>query len=299
MSVMPELDLTRPCVVGVVNATPDSFSDSGPRGLDAAIERGLTHLAEGAAIVEVGGESNVSNRPPVSAEEEIARVEPVVERLVAEGATVSIDTHKPAVAREALRAGASIVNDISGIGGHEGGVARTEMIELCVEYQAHVVVIHTATPPKTPRWDEQLYPDGVGAHLLGYFERRLRELAAAGIPSRRVILDPGPDLAKTPRQTVDALRAIPSYRALGCPVMLAVSRKDFIGAITSRSPRRRQGGTFAALAAGLDGGATVLRVHDVAGTVDFLRVREALAGQSEVAADLRIDDSIRWEPTDR
>lgn len=295
-------DLAKPTVVGIVNATPDSFSGPGADG-KAAIELGLSHLRAGAGIVEVGGESNVSNRPPVPAVEEVRRVVPVVEALAAAGATVSIDTHKPVVARAALEAGAVILNDISGLGGlaAEHSPSKSpgdgdEMVSLAAEYGASVVVMHTETPPKTPRWQDDLYPDGVAARIREFFEERLQALAEAGVGADRVILDPGPDFAKTPRQTVEALRALPLYLELGCPVMLAVSRKDFIGALGGRSPRRRDGGTYAALAAGLDAGATVLRVHDVAGTVEFLRVRAALRGEYEVPIELRIDERVRREP---
>ena len=289
------LDLDKPTVVGIVNATPDSFSGPGVAGA-AAVELGLRQLEDGAEIIEVGGESNVSNRPPVPAEEEIRRVVPAIEGLAAAGAVISVDTHKPAVARAALDAGAAILNDISGLGGADGGSDGREMIELAAEYGAGLVVMHTETPPKTPRWEEDLYPDGVAEHLLRFFERRLAALSEAGVGAERVILDPGPDFAKTPRQTVEALRGLPGYLALGCPVMLAVSRKDFIGALGGRPPSRRAGGTYAALAAGLDAGATVLRVHDVAGTVEFLRVRAALRGDAEVPAGLRIDERVRREP---
>lgn len=282
------LDLDKPTVVGIVNATPDSFSGPGGEG-SAPIELGLRHLEAGAEILEVGGESNVSNRPPVPAEEEIRRVIPVIEAFADAGAVVSVDTHKPEVAHAALEAGAAILNDISGLG-------ASRMIELAAEYGAGVVVMHTETPPKTPRWEEDLYPDGVANRVRAFFERRLAVLAEAGVDRERVILDPGPDFAKTPRQTVEALRGVPLYRELGCPVMLAVSRKDFIGALGGRRPRERDGGTYAALAAGIDAGGTVLRVHDVAGTVEFLRVREALRGEVEVPAGLRIDESVRREP---
>jgi len=170
------------------------------------------------------------------------------------------------------------------------------MIGLCAEFGAGVVVMHTETPPKTPLWQEDLYPQGVKARLTEFFEGRIAALEAAGVSRDRVILDPGPDFAKTPRQTVEALRALPAVVAFGCPVMLAVSRKDFIGAITGRRPREREAGTYAAIAAGLDAGATVLRVHDVAGTADFLRVRAALNGADEVSAELRIDEQVRREP---
>ena len=212
----------------------------------------------------------------------------MVEAAVALGATVSIDTYKPAVAEGALEAGAAIVNDISGTG-------SGEMLEVCSRLDAWMVVMHTEVPPKTQRWDEDLYPDGVTSRQLEFFGNRLEELSAAGIPSGRVVIDPGPDFGKTPRQTVESLVGIPKLLELGCPVMLAVSRKDFVGAITERRPSERAAGTLAAIAVGLDLGATVLRVHDVAGTVDFLKVREALRGEVEVPAGLRIGEDIRRE----
>ncbi len=277
-----------PSVVGVVNATPDSFSDRGDRSTAGSIRQVEEHIENGAHIIEVGGESNVTNRPAVSAEVELERVIPVVEAAVGLGATVSIDTYKPAVADGALAAGAAIVNDIS-------GSDSEAMLEVCAGRGAWMVVMHTEVPPKTQRWDESLYPEGVTARQLEFFAARLEQLASAGIPADRVVLDPGPDFGKTPRQTVDSLIGIPSLLELGCPVMLAVSRKDFVGAITGRRPSERAAGTLAALAAGLDLGATVLRVHDVAGTVDFLKVRAALRGEAEVPEGLRIGEQIRRE----
>ena len=286
-----EIDVSSPLVVGIVNATPDSFSDSGERTPAAWIRNALACYEAGAAIVEVGGESNVSNRPPVPGDEEIARVEPVVAALAEAGAVVTIDTHRPETARAALAAGAAIVNDISGL-------RDPAMIEVCAEGGAGVVLMHTETPPKTPLWDEGLYADGgIGARLEAFFEERLAALEAAGIGRDQVVLDPGPDFAKTPAQTVEALRDLDRLNRFGCPIMVAVSRKDFVGALTGRRPREREAGTFAALAAGLRRGGTLLRVHDVPGTVDFLRVWAALEGGAEVPAGLRIDETIRREAT--
>lgn len=276
-------------VVGVVNATPDSFSDRGDRSTAGSIRQVERHLADGAGVIEIGGESNVTNRPAVAAAEEIKRVMPVVEAAVSGGATVSVDTYKPAVAEAVLSAGAAIINDISG-----GG--NRELLAVCAEAGAGVVLMHTEVPPKSQRWDEKLYPDGMAVHLERFFEDRLDLLARNGIEPERVVIDPGPDFAKTPRQTVDALRGLDRLAALGRPIMLAVSRKDFIGAITFRRPSERMAGTFAALAWGLDHGAALLRVHDVAGTVDFLKVRAALTGESEVDPALRIDERVRREP---
>ena len=282
------LDASHPLVVGIANATPDSFSDSGDRSPATWIENALACHQAGAAIVEVGGESNVSNRPPVTAAVEIERVRPVIAALAEAGAAVTADTHRPETAAAALEAGAAFVNDIS-------GMRDPRMIELCAEAGAGVVLMHTETPPKTPLWDDALYPEGVIDHLAEFFEERLAALAEAGIERDRVVLDPGPDFAKTPRQTVAALRDLDQLERFGCPIMLAVSRKDFVGALTGRKPRERGAGTFAALAAGLNRGARLLRVHDVEGTVDFLRVWEALEGDAEVPVELRIGDEIRRE----
>ncbi|MDQ2622869.1 MAG: dihydropteroate synthase [Actinomycetota bacterium] len=284
-----EFNADQPVVVGVVNATPDSFSDRGDRSTAGSIRQVEQHLADGAGIIEIGGESNVTNRPAVTAEEEVDRVLPVIEAAVGAGATVSVDTYKPAVADAALRAGAAIVNDISG-----GG--NRELLAVCAQHGSGVVLMHTEVPPKSQIWDEELYPDGIAVHQQRFFRDRLTELEAAGISPEQVVIDPGPDFAKTPRQTVDSLRGLDGLAALGRPIMLAVSRKDFVGAITHRRPSERAAGTFAALAWGLDHGARILRVHDVAGTVDFLRVRAALGREGEVDPGLRIADDIRREP---
>ena len=286
------VSLDRPVIVGVVNATPDSFSDEGERTEASFIRRVNEQVEAGAGIIEVGGESNVTNRPAVEAAEEISRVVPVVEAAVSLGATVSIDTYKPEVAERALDAGAAIVNDIS-------GSDREEMLAVCARWGAGMVVMHTEVPPKTQKWDEELYPDGVVRRQIEFFAERMAGLAEAGVEADQVILDPGPDFGKTPLQTIESLRGIPELiDRFERPVMLAVSRKDFVGALTHRRPKARAAGTLAAIGFGLDCGATVLRVHDVAGTSDYLRVREALLGEVEVSPGLRIAEEVRREPPD-
>jgi dihydropteroate synthase len=284
-----EVDVERPVIVGVVNATPDSFSDRGDRSTAGSIRQVEEHLANGAEIIEIGGESNVTNRPAVSPEEEISRILPVVEAAAEAGAVISVDTYKPAVAAAALEAGAAIINDISG-----GG--NNELMRVATEAGAGVVLMHTVVEPKTQRWDESAYPEGITAHQVSFFKERLETLAGLGISQEQVVIDPGPDFGKTPAQTVDSLRGLPELCALGCPVMLAVSRKDFIGAINHRRPSERAAGTFAALAFGLDCGGRLLRVHDVAGTRDFVQVWQALRGELEVDPGLRIAEEIRREP---
>ena len=284
-----EINVERPVIVGVVNATPDSFSDRGDRSTAGSIRQVEEHLANGAGIIEIGGESNVTNRPAVSPGEEIDRILPVVSAAAEAGAIISVDTYKPAVAEAALQAGAAIINNISG-----GG--NLELMGVAAEAGAGVVLMHTVVEPKTQRWDEAAYPEGITAHQLAFFEERFETLAGLGIGRDQIVVDPGPDFGKTPAQTVDSLRGLPELCGLGCPVMLAVSRKDFIGAINHRRPSERGPGTFAALAFGLDCGGRLLRVHDVAGTRDFVQVWESLRGELEVDPALRIAEEIRREP---
>lgn len=284
-----EVNVDRPLIVGVVNATPDSFSDRGDRSTAGSIRQVERHLEDGAAIIEIGGESNVTNRPAVDAEEEIGRIMPVVEAAVAEGAIVSVDTYKPAVARAALDAGAAIINDISG-GGNE------DLIGAISDAGAGIVLMHTVVEPKTQRWDESAYPEGITEHQMAFFAERLDRLEEAGISRDQVVIDPGPDFGKTPRQTVESLQGLPRLAEFGCPIMLAVSRKDFIGALNRRPPSERGAGTLAALSFGISAGGRLLRVHDVAGTRDFLTVLDALEGNTEVDPALRIAEEIRREP---
>jgi dihydropteroate synthase len=270
--------------MGVLNATPDSFSDErGEQSVDARLRRAEALLAEGADLLDIGGESNVTNRPPVSPDEEIERVAPLIERVVRElGATVSVDTYKPAVAKAAVAAGASIVNDISGL-------ADPGLAEVCARSGAALVVMHTPVAPKQQSLDEARELD-----VVGWLGERAAHAQALGV--REVIVDPGPDFGKTPAQTVAVLRELPDLVALGHPVLLAVSRKDFIGALVERRPRERLAGTLAAVGFGVDAGATYLRVHDVAAVADYLAVRAALRGEREVEPGLRVPEHLRREP---
>ena len=278
----------RPWLMGIVNATPDSFSDAGAhQTLDERIELAREQLAAGAEIIDVGGESGVTNRPAVRADEEIGRVVGVIERVTGElGARVSVDTYKPAVARAAVAAGASIVNDVSGL-------RDPELAEVCAETGAALVLMHTIAPPKQRLHDPSL-DRRIVAEVRAFLERRIELATARGVAFEQLMLDPGPDFSKTPAQTVSVLRALPRLAELGRPILLAVSRKDFVGALTGRGPRDRLAGTLAALAAGVDAGAHVARVHDVAAAADFLTVRAALRGESEVDPELRLTDDLRW-----
>ena len=265
-----------PLLMGVVNASPDSFSDGGDHA--DLVARAAEQVAAGAAIVDVGGESAVGGRPPVAAEEEIARVVPLV-RAVAEAhdVVVSVDTYKPEVAAAAIDAGAGMINDVSGL-------LDPALAGVCAATGAALVLMHTRVAPKGTLLEPDAYDDVV-ADVVGFLRERMEVALAAGVGEEQIVLDPGPDFAKTPAQTVAVLRRLDALAALGRPLLLAVSRKDFLGAITGRGPRERGAATLAALESGVRAGASILRVHDVAAAADFLAVRAVLEGERELAPD--------------
>jgi dihydropteroate synthase len=277
----------RPWLMGIVNASPDSFSDAGAYpDLDARVRRARELLDAGADIIDIGGESGITRRPAVAVAEELERVVPLVERVAGEhGALVSVDTYKPAVAEAAIAAGAAIVNDVSGL-------RDPELAAVCARTGAALVVMHTRAAPRQRLQDPDLYDDVV-VDVVGFLGERMEVARAHGVRDEQLILDPGPDFSKTPAQTIALLRRLEELHALGRPLLLAVSRKDFVGALTGRGPRERLAGTLAALGRGVDAGAHLLRVHDVAQAADFLAVRAALRGELEVDRALALGDAIR------
>jgi dihydropteroate synthase len=281
-----ELRRGRPLVMGIVNASPESFSDGGRWAtLDAQVERAHELVAEGADLIDVGGESGVTGEAAVSAQEEIRRVVPLVERLAGDGIVVSVDTWKPEVARASVAAGAAMINDVSGL-------RDPDLADASATSGAALVVMHTRAAPKVKEFPE--YED-VAADVVEFVRERIEVARARGVDEEQIVVDPGPDFAKTPAETVTVLRELESLAALGRPILLAVSRKDFVGALTGRPPRERLAGTLAAVGAGVDAGAAIVRVHDVAATVDFLKVRAALVGDQPVPADLRLARDLRRE----
>ena len=270
---------SRPVLMGIVNATPDSFSDGGDHPtLEARVAHGAELLAAGADLLDVGGESARGDQPAVDAAGEIERVAPLIVRLTSElGATVAVDTYKPAVAEAAIAAGAVLVNDVSGL-------RDPALAALCARTGAGLVIMHTRIEPKGTLLDPGRYEDVV-ADVVGFLRERMQLALDAGVAPEQLLLDPGPDFAKTPAQTVAVLRALEELRELGPPVLLAVSNKDFVGAVTGRGARDRLAGTLAAVSFGVDAGASVLRVHDVAAAADFLRMRAVLRGEIELAPD--------------
>jgi dihydropteroate synthase len=278
----------RPWLMGIVNASPDSFSDGGlEQTLDARVDRARALLEAGADLIDIGGESGVTNRPAVDPSEEIERVAPLIERVAGElGALVSVDTYKPAVARAAVAAGARIVNDVSGL-------RDRSLADVCAETGAALVLMHTRAEPKQKLLDPS-YDGRIASDVLAFLSERIELAMSRGVEFEQLLLDPGPDFSKTPSQTVEVLRALPELHALGRPLLLAVSRKDFVGTITARSPRERLAGTLAAIEQGVAAGAHVLRVHDVAEVADYLAVRAVLAGDEQLDPSSRLGDSLRW-----
>ena len=275
----------RPLVMGIVNASPDSFSDTAPPpSADALVERALAMVADGAALIDVGGESGVTHSPITAIDEEVARVVPVVDGLAREGVTVSVDTFKPQVARAALAAGAAMVNDVSGL-------ADPQLAELCAETGAALVVMHTRAQPKVEHFPG--YDDVVG-DVEVFLGERMAAARAAGVREEQIVLDPGPDFAKRPAETVAVLRALERLGGLGRPLLAAVSRKYFLGAITGRSPDRRLGATVAAVLWAADAGAAIVRVHDVADAVDALAVHDVLRGDTELPPFDAADETLKW-----
>lgn len=282
----------RMAVMGIVNATPDSFSDRGvARTLDERVALAAAQLRDGADVIDIGGESGVTNRPPVSPEVEIERVVPLIERVAGElGAVVSVDTYKPAVARAAIAAGAAIVNDVSAL-------RDPELAEVCAETGAGLILMHTRVAPKQKLLDRS-YDGRILADVKALLGELIERAVSLGVAHEQLILDPGPDFAKTPAQTVEVLRGLPELHEFGRPLLMAISRKDFIGAITGRRPADRLAGTLAALAYAAEGGAHMVRVHDVAAARDFLSVYAVLRGEQELDPGARLEDAVRWEAQD-
>ncbi len=280
---------SRPLLMGIVNASPDSFSDGGLHGtLEARVALAERLLLDGADILDVGGESASTGRPPVAEDEEIELVVPLIERLAGGlGALVSVDTYKPAVAEAAVAAGARIINDVSGL--RDEGLA-----EVCARSGAALVLMHTRAAPRERLQDPDLYGDVTG-EVLAFLAERIELARSLGVEADQLIVDPGPDFAKTPAQTIRLLSELARLHELDRPLLLAVSRKDFIGALTDRGPRERGAGTLAALAHGVERGGHIFRLHDVAAAADYLCVRAALAGELAPGRDLALIEELRYD----
>lgn len=261
----------RPSVMGVVNVTPDSFSDGGINlDRDAAEASARRMLEEGAAIVDVGGESTRPGSEGVTLDEELRRVVPVLERL--EGAPVSIDTAKADVARRALELGAELVNDVTALRGD------ARMAEVVAESGAYLCLMHMQGQPRTMQADPTY--DDVVADVAAFLEERLSFAVAAGIAEELICLDPGIGFGKTMEQNFELVRRLPELAALGRPLLVGFSRKSSLGRVLGE-PGAKTGPLSASVAAAVtayERGATILRVHDVREHVEALTVAAAVAG---------------------
>lgn len=265
-----ELDLREPCVMGIVNVTPDSFSDGG-RFFDRA--RALDHAralrADGAHILDIGGESTRPGAAAVDEREELARVLPLVEALVADGAIVSIDTMKPGVMRAAVAAGAAIVNDVQAL--------RTPgALAAAAASGAGICLMHMQGEPRTMQVAPH-YLDVV-AEVRDFLVARATACEAAGIARERIVVDPGFGFGKTVAHNLELLRQLPVLVATGYPVLAGLSRKSTLGQLTGRDAPGRLAGSLAAALAAVTRGARIVRVHDVRETVDALKVWRAIEG---------------------
>jgi len=265
------LSLDRPRIVGVLNRTPDSFSDGGELDtVEAAVERAGTMVEEGADLLDVGGESTRPGAPPVGLEEELRRVLPVVERLSGRfGVPVSVDTRKAEVARRAVEAGAAVVNDVSGLS-HDPGMAAA-----VADAGVGLVLMHMRGTPRT--MERRTGYDDVVDDVLSELGRALSRAREAGIPDERIVLDPGLGFAKTAEQSLVLLRETARFVELGRPVLVGPSRKSFLGAVLGAPPGDRLEGTLAACVIAYAGGARLFRVHDVGPVARALRVARAVA----------------------
>jgi dihydropteroate synthase len=285
------IDVDRPLIMAVINATPDSFSDAGQYStVEARMERTKEVLDQGADILDIGGQSAITGVPEISEDEEIERITPVIQWVAANtNAIMSIDTYRPKVAEAALVAGAHIINDISGL-------LHRELADVVAKHQAGYVLMHNRGRPKVRLTDANLYEDVV-ADVISFMDERIEWLTTAGVSQQQLIIDPGPDFAKTPAQTVQVLQHINSLLTYGQPVLFPVSRKDFIGAITGRPPRERLSGTLAAIAHTLTlTRSGIYRVHDIQEVRNFIDVWDVLQGHQELGAEVLLDRNL-WRAT--
>lgn len=263
-------DLKRPLIMGIINVTPDSFSDGGDHAdTESAVRFGESLLASGADILDIGGESTRPGAAEVSPAEEIRRVTPVIRRLAEKGAVISVDTRHAAVMAAAVAAGGRIINDITALTGD------ADSPRVAAQSGAEIVLMHMQGEPQTMQQDPH-YAD-VTLDLLDYFTARLAELEALGVARQRISLDPGIGFGKKDPHNMRLMQELAVFHGFGCPLTLGVSRKSFIGRLSRKEPpKERVAGSVTAGLAGLERGIQVLRVHDVAETYQAIAIWHAL-----------------------
>ena len=266
-----ELDLTTPVVMGVLNVTPDSFSDGGRFvDLTAALAHADAMIGAGASIIDVGGESTRPGASPVSADDEMRRVLPIIDALVSRGAIVSIDTSKPEVIRAALAAGAHLVNDVRAL-------QQPGALEAAASGSAAICLMHMQGEPATMQ-QAPTYGDVV-EEVIGFLRTRIEACRKAGIGLDRMLVDPGFGFGKTLDHNLALLRNLPKISAAtNVPILAGLSRKSMLGALTGRGVDERLAGSLALAFAALEGGARIIRCHDVVETCDVVKVWAALRG---------------------
>lgn len=264
-------------LIGVVNVTPDSFSDGGLYlNPERAIRHGRKLIDEGAEVLDIGGESTRPGSEGVTADDELARVAPVLEKLAGGGARISIDTSKSAVAEAALDAGAEIVNDITALR------SDPELAGLCAERGCGVLLMHMLGTPRTMQ-EDPTYEDVVD-DVRAFLAERIEHALTAGVAEERIWVDPGIGFGKTLEHNLVLLRRLGELRSLGRPICVGTSRKSFIGKVTGRDVDERLGGTIASNVLALANGAEVFRVHDVRPVREALEVAEVILGRRQWAA---------------
>jgi dihydropteroate synthase len=260
--------------MGILNVTPDSFSDGGFYiDARAAVEHGLRLLDDGAEILDIGGESTRPGSARVDAKTEIARVVPVIERIarLRPDALISIDTYKSAVARAALDAGAAILNDVA------AGLRDAGMVQFAADSDCGVILMHMQGTPETMNQNPE-YVDVV-AEVCEFLAERVNACVEAGVAKVRIVTDPGIGFGKAPEHDIALLRGIPEIASIGCPVLFGASKKSFLGAVTKRTISERAAASVAVAMLAVMFGAAIVRVHDVRETVDALKVLAAVRGE--------------------
>ncbi len=266
--IMPPM----PLLMGIVNVTPDSFSDGGDYlEAEVAIEHGRELLAAGADILDIGGESTRPGSEAVDAGEELARVLPVIEGLAGAGGRISIDTSKGAVAERSLAAGAEIVNDVTAL-------SDPAMASVCASAGAELILMHMKGTPRTMQ-EDPIYRDVV-VEVRDFLAERMEVAVEGGVSAESISVDPGIGFGKTVEHNLELIRGLGELRALGRPIVVGASRKSFIGSIAGRPVRDRLGGSLAAAVLAAENGADVLRVHDVGPTREALVIAAAIEGAS-------------------
>ena len=263
------LQLDRPVIMGILNVTPDSFSDGGRwSGKDAAIEHALAMQDEGADIIDIGGESTRPSADAVPLQQELDRVIPVIEAIVPQlSIPVSIDTSKPEVMRAAVSVGAGMINDVNAL-------READAVETVFELGVPVCLMHMLGDPRVMQ-NNPVYDD-VAGEVKQFLLQRAKHCEEAGIASHNIVLDPGFGFGKTLQQNLELFQALPDLIACGYPVLVGISRKAMIGQLTGKDMPDRVAGSITAVALAIDMGATIVRVHDVAQTRDALNVATAL-----------------------